>query len=64
MIRKRAALIGLLLLPAIALADPAPDLRLALNLHDRADPNPRQVRIAAEVAGLAMSILVSWTQVR
>lgn len=64
MTRKRGALIGLLVVAVLALASPGQDLRLALNFHDRADPNPRQVQIAAEVAGMAMSFLVSWTQAR
>jgi hypothetical protein len=62
--RKRIPLLALLLLPLLAVAHPGPDLRLSLNFHDRADPNPRQVQIAAEVAGLALSFLVSWTQSR
>lgn len=62
--RKRGALLGLLLVAALAVASPGHDLKLALNFHDRADPNPRQVQVAAEIAGLAMSFLVSWTQAR
>lgn len=64
MTRKRGVLICVLLVVAAVLASPGHDLSLALNFHDRADPNPRQVQIAAEVAGLAMSFLVSWTQTR
>lgn len=36
--------------------------RLTIALEDRADPNPRQVSVAVELAGLALGVVVSWTQ--
>ena len=37
------------------------EAKLNLAFEDRADPNPRQMQIAAEVAGLCLGLLVSWT---
>ena len=50
-----AAVLGLLMLTA------GPQ-RLHLALEDRGDPRPRQVAISAEVAGLCLALIVSWTQ--
>ena len=58
--KNRLAVAGV----ALALAAMATNggARLTLAMHDRADPNPHQVQIAAEVAGVALALLVTWTE--
>lgn len=53
------AVFGALLLLIAAGSD---GTRLTIALEDRADPNPRQVSVAVELAGIALGIVVSWTQ--
>ncbi len=36
--------------------------QLKLALEDRADPNPHQVSLGVELAGLCLGIVISWSE--
>ena len=57
--RTVALLLGALALVAVSGGKSA---QLKLAMEDRADLNPRQVSLGAELAGLGLGIVVSWSE--
>jgi predicted protein tyrosine phosphatase len=62
-VRAKSVAFGVAALLALA-AIGERDLRLTLAFEHRADPNPRQIEIAADLAGLGLALLLSWSVTR
>ncbi len=46
---------------AVALVACTSSASLNLNLHSKDDPNPRRLEIGAQVAGLCLGFILSWS---
>lgn len=53
-----AAIVGL----ALVAVSNSGGARLKLALEDRADPNPHQVSLGVELAGLCLGVVISWSE--
>ena len=61
--RPKALLIAAALIATAGLAS-TPEARLKLAFARADDPSPRKVEIGAEVAGLAVAFLLTWSESR
>jgi hypothetical protein len=59
--RNRSIFVALAALALIAMSNNG-GAHLRLALEDRADPNPRQVSLGVELAGMCLGVIVSWSQ--
>lgn len=59
--RKRLVAVTLAGLAIVAVSNSG-GARLKLALEDRADPNPHQVSLGVELAGLCLGIVISWSE--
>lgn len=57
---KRKALTAAATTAVVAMACTS-GAQLRVELHDRNDPSPKQVRIGAQIAGLCLGFLLSWS---
>lgn len=62
-IRKSRRAVGVILagLALIAVSNGG-NAQLKLALEDRADPNPHQVALGVELAGLCLGVIISWSE--
>jgi hypothetical protein len=58
--RNRTIFVMLAALALIAVSNNG-GARLKLAMEDRADPNPRQISLGVELAGLCLGVIVSWS---
>jgi hypothetical protein len=64
MTRRRTTVTVLIALVALVAALPPASLNLRFALEDRADPNPRQLNLAAQTALVTVALLISRSGVR
>ncbi len=57
----RTVVVALASLALIALSG-GNGAQLKLAMEDRADPNPHQVALGLELAGLCLSVVISWSE--
>jgi hypothetical protein len=58
--RNRTFVVVLAALALIAVSNGG-GAQLKLALEDRADPNPHQVSLGVELAGICLGVVISWT---
>ena len=59
---RRTGLIIAAVALAIAAGSRGPDAEIRVALEDRGDPNPRQIALGVELAGLAVGLAISWSE--
>ncbi len=59
--RKGLVAVAVACLALMAVSDGS-GAQLKLALEDRADPNPHQVSLGVELAGLCLGVVISWSE--
>ena len=62
MTRRNRAVVVLLAVAALIAVSSGMRAQLTLAFENRADPNPRQVALGVELAGLCLGIVISWSE--
>jgi hypothetical protein len=62
MVKSRRAVGVILAGLALVAVSNGGNAQLKLAMEDRADPNPHQVALGVELAGLCLGIIVSWSE--
>ena len=62
MARRNQTVTALLAVVALIAVSNGTRGQLKLAFEDRADPNPRQIELGIELAGLCLGIVVSWSE--
>lgn len=62
MTRRNRAVTAVLAFAALIAVSNGSGSQLKLAFEDRADPNPRQIALGVELAGLCLGVVVSWSE--
>ena len=62
MVRRNRTIAVLLAGLALIAVSGTNGAQLKLAMEDRADPNPRQISLGVELAGLCLGVAISWTE--